>query len=420
MAQAQDVVEKFIKPWLEKNHPNADLVILAGSFGRAMKQDSWQPISSSDLDLVIIYSDLNKGGFKAATQVFKYEEVGLLLGEAKSREMMIDTNIHDLASLHYHDKIVKENTNFAFMNVMINEGYIVQDKLGIGPVLQQKAAKFLEEGPAPTPQGRWQGEIARMETFLHDIRETKSTEEKRFLGTLALIHVCEYTLGVHQYWRSGSNQAYRRLTRFFPEDEKKITEAFSELMRDGKPEKAEALFEDLIARGKALLPKLPEGEGEPLYPVNKHVPADQADDIKNMFLKFMTEHLIEAVETSKKRGELAHLENLSSSLNFVKMSLEGRENNAGGDSKEAMRYLEKYFPNVMPITLNAMDEGEFEPLKQIAEEALKHMGGLSYRRLENYYADDVARVNAAQAANDNKQDPKATPAAKHVFKPKFN
>ena len=25
--------------------------------------------------------------------------------------------------------------------------------------MQQKAKKFLEDGPAPTPQGRWQGEI---------------------------------------------------------------------------------------------------------------------------------------------------------------------------------------------------------------------------------------------------------------------
>ena len=100
MVQAQDVVEKFVKPWLAKNHPDADIVILAGSFGRAMKQDSWQPIASSDLDLVIIYSDLEKGGYKAATQIFTYEDIATALGEDKPREIMVDTNIHDLASLH--------------------------------------------------------------------------------------------------------------------------------------------------------------------------------------------------------------------------------------------------------------------------------------------------------------------------------
>lgn len=415
MAQAKDVVEKFVKPWLEKNHPNADLVILAGSFGRAMKQDSWQPIASSDLDLVIIYSDLEKGGFKAATQVFKYEEVGTVLGEDKPREMMIDTNVHDLASLHYHDKIVKENTNFAFMNVMLDEGYVVRDRLGIGPVLQQKARKFLDEGPAPTPQGRWQGEIATLESYLRDVKATDSLEEKRFLGTMALIHTCEYVLGLHQYWRSGSNQAYRRLTRFFPEDEKKVTEAFSDLIRNGNTGKFETLMEDYIARGKELLPTLPAGSGEPLYPVEKYVPAAEATEIRDMFFKFMTDHLCEALETSKKRGELAHLENLSSSLNFIKMSLESKEGAAGGSGKDALRYLEKHYPDIMPVTLNALDEGEFETLRNIANDALKHMGGLSYRCLENYYADDIARVNAADAANDNKGN-----APKRHFHPKFS
>ena len=415
MAQAKDVVEKFVKPWLAKNHPNADLVILAGSFGRAMKQDSWQPIASSDLDLVIIYSDLEKGSFKAATQVFKYEDVGTMLGEDKPREMMIDTNVHDLASLHYHDKIVKENTNFAFMNVMLDEGYIVMDKLGIGPVLQQKAKKFLDEGPAPTPAGRWQAEIDTLQGYLDDVRATGSTEEKRFLGAMALIQVCEYTLGVHQYWRSGSNQAYRRLTRFFPDDEKAITEGFSEIIRTGKTEKFEAVMEDLIQRGKDLLPKLPAGSGAPLYPVDKFVPKQEADEIRDMFLKFMTDHLCEALETSQKRGELAHLENLSSTINFIKMSLESKEGVQGGQSKEAMRYLEKHYPDIMPMTLAALDDGEFEPLRKTAADALKHMGGLGYRRLENYYADDVARVNAAEKANDNA--PKAP--TKH-FHPKFS
>lgn len=406
MVQAQDVVEKFVKPWLAKNHPDADIVILAGSFGRAMKQDSWQPIASSDLDLVIIYSDLEKGGYKAATQIFTYEDIATALGEDKPREIMVDTNIHDLASLHYHDKCVKESTNFAFMNVMLDEGYIVQDKLGIGPVLQQKAKKFLEEGPAPTPRPVWQGEIDRLETFLKDIRETDSTEEKRFLGAMALLPVCEFTLGVHQYWRSGSNQAYRRIERNFPGDAAAITDAFSDIIRHGETAKFETLIEDMVARGKALLPKLPADATGTLYPVDKFVPKEDAAEIRDMFLKFMTDHLADALETSKKRGELAHLENLSATLNFTKMALESREGDEPVAGMAGMRYLEKQFPDIMPKTMNALDEGEFEPLREIAGEALSHMGGLGYRRLENYYADDVARVNAA-AGNDNVKNPPA-------------
>ena len=292
------------------------------------------------------------------------------------------------------------------MNVMLDEGYIVQDKLGIGPVLQQKAKKFLEEGPAPTPRPVWQGEIDRLETFLKDIRETDSTEEKRFLGAMALLPVCEFTLGVHQYWRSGSNQAYRRIERNFPGDAAAITDAFSDIIRHGETAKFETLIEDMVARGKALLPKLPADATGTLYPVDKFVPKEDAAEIRDMFLKFMTDHLADALETSKKRGELAHLENLSATLNFTKMALESREGDEPVAGMAGMRYLEKQFPDIMPKTMNALDEGEFEPLREIAGEALSHMGGLGYRRLENYYADDVARVNAA-AGNDNVKNPPA-------------
>jgi hypothetical protein len=329
--------------------------------------------------------------------------------------MMVDTNIHDLASLHYYDKYAKENTNFAFMNVMLDEGYILFDKLGVGPVLQQKAGKYLADGPAPTPREKWQGEVSRLETYLHDIRATDSTEEKRFLGALSLIHVCEYTLGVHQFWRSGSNQAYRRIEKNFPEDAAAITQAYSDLMRNGKPEKVEALLEDFIKRGQDLLPNLPAGNLSQLWPVEKYVPAADAVEIRDMFLKFMTDHLCEALETSQKRGELAHLENLSATLNFTKMALESHEGAPSAEGKAGMRYFETKFPNVMPMTLGALDEGEFEPLRKMAGEALKHMGGLHYTRLENYYAEDVARVNAAQAGNDNKKAP--APALR--FHPKW-
>src|SRR5690606_17331724 len=152
-----------------------------GSFGRAMKNGSYQPIASSDVDLVIVYKDLEKGGFKAATQIFTMEDVGTVMEEGKPRIMMVDTNIHDFASLHYHDQIVRENKSVAFINVMLDEGYVVKDTQGIGPVIQQKAKEFLAEGPLPTTKAGWQSEISTLQTFLKDIHEAKSAEEKRFL-----------------------------------------------------------------------------------------------------------------------------------------------------------------------------------------------------------------------------------------------
>lgn len=411
MQEAHEIVEKFIRPYLAEHHPDAAIVIMAGSYGRAMRQGSYQPIASSDVDLVIIYEDLEKGGLRAACQIFSQEDVGTALGQAP-RTMMIDTNIHDLASLHYHDKMVKEHIRIPFINVMLDEGYVLLDKLGIAPVLQEKAAKFLEEGPAPAPREKWAHEIARLETFLADVRAAESTEEKRFLGTMTLLHTCEFALGLNQYWRSGSNQAYRRLTKFLPGDAEKITESFSGIMRRGETESFEILLEDYIRRGKELLPQLPEGSGALPYPVETFVSGSEAGEIRDLFLKFMTDHLCEALETSQKRGEMAYLENLSSTVLFIKTILETRDGAATPtEGREAMRYLGLKMPDIMPVLLQAMDEGIYDPLRHLANEALSHMGGLHYKRLQNYYADDLARVNAMECAGHKQQ--------KTSFKPGF-
>lgn len=405
MQQAQEVVEKFVKPWLAKHHPHADLVIMAGSYGRAMREGNYQPLSSSDIDLVIIYSDLEKGGFRSAAQSFTQEDVGTALGEGKPRTMMVDTNVHDLASLHYHDKVVREHTHFAFMNVMIDEGYVLTDKLGISEVLKQKALKFLEEGPAPTPAPRWQEEVARLQTYLADIRRADDTETKRFIGALGMIHVCEYALGLHGYWRSGSNQAYRRLAKYFPAEEAAITDAFSTLLREGDDAKVQSLLQDYIARGNQRLPSLP-AENPPLpYPVDKHVAPQDLAAIRNLFLKFMTEHLCEALETSQKRGELAHLENLSAMLQFVKTNLQLSSGTPGSiEGRAAMDYLNDKLPDLMPQALAALDEKTFQPLRDTAEKSLAHMQGMHYERLDNLMAEDLARVNAVNPAAVSKRN----------------
>ncbi|MDE1151058.1 MAG: hypothetical protein PW788_00855 [Micavibrio sp.] len=416
MAQAQDVVEKVIKPWLEKNHPDADVVIMAGSYGRAMKQASWQPIASSDVDLVIIYRDLENGGFKAATQVFTMEEVGLKLGEDKERIMMIDTNIHDLASLHYHDKIVRENKSVAFINVMLDEGYLLRDRLGIGPILQEKAGEFLSEGPTPMIKLKWNSEIGLMATFLKDIKEAKSVEEKQFLGAMALIHVCDFGLHLQGAWPR-FNQAYRVYDAKYPEEGTRITEAFSDLIRTGDSVKAEALLEDFIARGKVKMEAAPATAVDMLYPVEKHVPAEEVASINKMFSKFALEHYCEALETSQRRGELAHLSNLSATILGIKGAQETNDGSAPHFGAAGLRYLNDKVPNALPAVLDGLSEKQYDGVRKVAESVLTDMGGLHYSRLENYYLDDIARVKAmdAKLANENQK-----PAPKKVFTPKFN
>lgn len=415
MQQAHDVVEKVLKPWLEKHHPNADLVIMAGSFGRAMKNGGYQPIASSDVDMVIIYRDLENGGFKAATQIFTMEEVGTKLGEEKPRTMMIDTNILDFAALHYHDQVVRENKSVAFINVMLDEGYVLKDTLGIGPIVQQKAKEFLADGPLPLSKDKWQAEISMMETFLKDIRAAGSAEEKQFLGAMAMIHVADFGLHLQQFWPR-FNQAYRSYDQYFPGEGTKLTEAFSPLVREGQSLKAEILLEELIARGREKMKDAPEKGPDILFPVKDNVPADEAKAIGKTYFKFALEHYCEALEPSARRGELAQLLNLSATLLTLKSAQAANDGVTPAMGTAAMHFFNDRMPNALPATLDGLRENNFDGLRNVTEEVLKDVGGRHYSRLENYYLDDIARVNAMadKRANENNQ-----PAQKPAFKPNY-
>lgn len=414
MQQAHDVVEKVLKPWLEKHHPHADLVIMAGSFGRAMKNGSYQPIASSDVDMVILYRDLENGGFKAATKVYTMEEVGTKLGEDKPRTMMIDTNILDFAALHYHDQVVRENKSVVFVNVMLDEGYVLKDTLGIGPVIQQKAKDFLAEGPLPMPKDRWQEEVSLMEVLLRDIRAAGSVEEKQFLGAMAMVHVADFGLHLEGAWPC-FNQAYRSYDRQFPEAGKTLTEAFSPLVRAGDSAKAEALMEDFIKRGREKIKTAPEAGPQMLFSVKDNVPADEVRESSRIFFKFALEHFCEALELSARRGEMAQLLNLSATLLMLKGMQADNDNVAPAAGAAAMHFLNDRVPNTLPATLEGLRENNFDALRAVTDEVLKDLGGRHYSRLENYYLEDIARVNAMadKRAND------ARPAQKTKFKPNY-
>lgn len=397
MQEANTLVQKVILPWLQKHHPHADVVIMAGSYGRAMKQGSYQPLTSSDVDLVILYSDLEKGGFSCAVQSFSQEEVGTALGEDKPRIMMIDTNVLDLAGLHYHDKIVRDVAPYAFINVMLDEGHVLIDRLGIGAVLQEKAARFLAEGPRPTPAPQFQAEIDDIRAYMVAIGDADCATDRQMLGALALYPFCEYVLGVHDYWRSGSNQAYRRLVSEFPEDAAEMTRCFARLIREGDAGDALNFMQKMIKRGEATLPARPPEAVTPAWPVEKHVDADICRQRGDMFQKFMTEHLCEALETSKKRGELAYLENMSSTLNFIVRNLCSRDGDAAPAAGiETLYFLNTKLPDLMPNVLTALEGQSTAPIAAAAEQSLSHLGGMHYQQLRNVYIDDLARVNATK------------------------
>lgn len=395
MFQPEEMIDKFVRPYAVRKYAGADMIFLAGSYGRAMRHAKYGPIASSDIDLVVIYSDLARNGYRAASQMFGMEDVGGVLGRG-SHIMMIDANIHDYASLLYQDKIVREVSHFAFVNRMLSEGYVLYDRTGVAPVIQQKAEHFLEEGPLPTAQSDWRASLMRLKTFLQDIRASENVDQKRILGLMALTHVCDFVLRLRHYWRNSNNQAYRTLSKLFPEDEKKIVESFSVLLQKGNAALVEFMLQEYLEYGWSLLPSLPGKESVLMYPVEKYVAPKEIRLTENQFLKFMLAHLSDAIETSRARGDLAWMENLSAILMFLKKAVEVKEGGEIADGFSALVALRKKIPLFDATCLLALDKGDYMSLRRMLNEALKHVDGLGFVRMHNFYLEDLARVNALE------------------------
>lgn len=394
-------IEDFLKPYIAKSYPNADIVFLAGSFGRAMKNGDYAPQKSSDADLVIVYTDFAKDGHKTSFKSYKTEDVAPYLGEDQPRLMMIDCNVHDLTTLIYHNDVVRTHLPFAFIPVMIDEGYVVFDKTGIAPVLQRQAKEFLDAGPLPPEKAACQSMMAVMHRYMADIRDAPTVEEKRMLGVLCMVEACETLLILNRYWSSGANQAYRSFERRFPDEARAIVDAFSPLIRDGESHQAEIYLQDILRRGYAFTQTLPESK-TPLVHATENVPADIRAGMNRMFCKFMAEHLGTSCEKSSKRGELAFLENLSATVGFVKRYAEEESGAPCRHGQEALRWLNIHAPDVMPAALAALDDNDYTTIEKVTHQALAKVGGLQYSELMNYYIEDVARVMAIAGTAEEK------------------
>lgn len=409
MQKPQEFLEKFVQPWLDENHPNAAIVMVAGSYGRALKNGGFQPVASSDFDLIVIYNDLADGGFLAAAKTYTYENIAPAMG-GPDRTMMIDVNIHDFDSLAYQDIVVRDHKPYPFLHCMISEGYVLLDKTGRAPELQAQAKIFLEEGAGKMSKAAWQMEIDNLKTQLNDIRSSDSLEEKRFIGATSLFGLSSLLLRLEGLWPDGSNYAVRWFADYCPEQGERVLQAFSTLLRTGDSVKAEALFEDIIARAEKMTPAMPDASPALPYPVDRHVPAAEQEMMRNTFLKFISGHVCDAFEAAPVRGELYYLQTLSAVLFYTQLAEVFRAGAPLDVGRKAMHFFNDRLPDMLPVVLQSLDEGIHAPLRQVIDKSFSDVGGLHYSHLQNYYDEDLARVYATK---------RGAPPLKNDFKPGY-
>jgi len=388
-----DVIHRFLKPYIEKNFPGADMVLVGGSYGRAMKNGGYQPVSSSDIDLLIVYDDLEKAGYKGITQRFKMEDIGRALG-GEAREIMLDCNIHDYKGLSYHSKMIKNDWRKPFTFNMLREAYVMIDPKNKAPALQRWAQRFVDAGPAPLSQGQCQDHVQTLNSFKTALKTATTAKERKVIALASYAQTANFALLVNGFWQTGTNQVYRYVERHMPDQVDQINTAFLTAIHQDKTDQLIALFDDLSQLGQSRMPFLPFEKTFNGYDPIQYLGLEAADDAFKGFIKFGLNHFCDALETSFQRGDMAPIATCNLALEFYGEAMRmfhGEEKPQG--AAFAQRLL-KTNPDVVDALLDAFDKKEFEDFLNICDVALAPMGGLYYKTLMLEMPEDIAMRKA--------------------------
>lgn len=427
MEKAQDLVEKLLIPYLEEHHPNAKLVLLSGSFGRAMQGGDITPINSSDLDVFIVYDNVEDGGLKAATRQYDYVDVSDYLG-GPSREIMLDLNVHDLESLKHQEGFLKHVWRCPFAFNMIVDGHVLKDEGNkYARKLKKAAEKAVEEGPSPLTHQEGLERLQEMRELEYALDHTRKIDDLKLAGVLGLRSAGNLLLALNEKWSSGTNQVNRYLQKYTPSFKGFFDSAFEKLIEDGDPSQARALVGYLRETLEEKLPTLPPSTGFE-YPspddIN-NLPAEERQDIENRFERFALNHFCEALDSAEKRGKDNYLDNLSATLGFMLKTVQRSTGKSTTGVSEGLDLMESQYPGIRKAFHTALEYHKHAGIQGIADKMLEDRGGLEYKFLQVDFPEDIARRNAMditrpKSANDDKpgasQARKKRKAASH--KPK--
>lgn len=209
---------------LSQRFADAELAFLAGSVVRG------DETTTSDLDLVVVYGQLDRAYRKSFT----------LDG------WPVEAFVHDPQTLRYFMEEFDRPSGVPSMPAMVSEGIALPGRSALSERLKRQAADILKAGPPPLGAE----DVEKGRYFITDLADDlvapRSAAEARATGIRLYTQLADFALRAGGHWSASGKSVPRRLSAADPGLAERFEAAFDALFVRNDPAPAIALAEFVL------------------------------------------------------------------------------------------------------------------------------------------------------------------------------
>lgn len=385
MLSTQDILTHIIEPYITKNHPDADMVLLTGSHAGAMMAGDVTPLSTSDIDIVIFYEDLQKAPVNASTRIYEYiDNVPGVTG----RLPMIDTNVVDYESYDVLKDHFRKDWPCPFLYRMVAASCPIIDRSGRLPQLKADAAAFVAAGPERLSAGEMGAVVQDVQELAEAVRNAPDAEHAKAYGLILFGAAMNLDNALHNKWLNPA-KAFRYFKQDDPQRAGDYSNDMALLFRQGVKEPALQQAECMIADGLAAFVPRAVSPAPPPSVFLSYVTEDEQRAISHDLFKFLMFHTLESAETAKARGEGEYYDNLASILDFTARTCNVRDGYTPKSTVDGLDRFIKKHPEALAIFAGAMQGRIGQDMTDLCLDVAGSADARGFKKLRIDYPEDI-------------------------------
>ena len=225
-----DIKERALRIY-EQRYSTSKVVFLAGSFVRG------EATESSDIDLVVVYSELEAA----------YRESFLFEGQP------VEAFVHDPKTLEYFFEKVDRPTGVPSLATMVNEGIELPRLDAFSQSIKNLASEHLRRGPDLWSQDQIDRSRYMMTDLLDDIRHFRTDHELYATASLLQQAITDFYFRTQGLWSTKGKHIPRKLLQVDETFAHAFEESFSACFKESDPSLLIALTESLLQSHGGLL-----------------------------------------------------------------------------------------------------------------------------------------------------------------------
>ena len=371
----RELYKSHIETTVLNRFPDASVILLCGSQGRALSNGIHLPQKNSDYDFVILYDKFDE---KIASSMFSCQKLYI---PEENRTISIDYKVFDTDSFNDHINETVNIRRFPFLFNMIRDGHIVKGDAVKVAELKALSESIVTEGPAPLSTQQNDQEIAKLQNLLSRCeRNNGDLYEIKDIALTAANQIPQSILRLRGHWESGTNRIFNYLFEVLPVQSEKFMTAYKQAIEKQDLSllgqiAADTLQDYIIAR-ETSKPYI-----ETIYnpDIDRSVADIKAQSDQNL-CRIMIDQYLDRLEIAYTRGEGYELGTQASLWETIKKMTILMDKT---ECQETQNLMKNFADKVI--------EKDYIACRNIADAILNPVGGLNFEYLERPYTDDLKR-----------------------------